>query len=168
MRNLARPLSSPLLTNGVYDEEDVALSAFTVFCQAAQAGNYPDLEDREGLWRLLATITLRKSRERARSSRALKRGGSQANSSTRNADLETEIDLDQLPDDTPAPDLIVLMSEQCEALLHLLDDPELESLAVWKLEGYTNDEIAVRMGYTRRTVQRMLALIRQIWESNRR
>ena len=39
------------------------------------------------------------------------------------------------------------------------------SLALWKLEGYTNDEIAGLMGYTRRTIQRMLAVIRQSWEA---
>ena len=44
-----------------YDEEDVALSAFYSFCDRAGRGRFPELGDREGLWRLLATITARKA-----------------------------------------------------------------------------------------------------------
>src|SRR3954451_23866563 len=43
------------------DEEDVALSAFDSSCRNAEAGRFPDLADRDGLWRLLATFTLRKA-----------------------------------------------------------------------------------------------------------
>src|SRR5438874_3477307 len=43
------------------DEEDVALSAFDSFCRNAEAGRFPDLTDRDGLWRGLATFTLRKA-----------------------------------------------------------------------------------------------------------
>jgi hypothetical protein len=35
------------------DEEDVALSAFASFCRAAAQGRFPDLHDRDDLWRLL-------------------------------------------------------------------------------------------------------------------
>ncbi|HJZ57290.1 MAG TPA: ECF-type sigma factor, partial [Gemmataceae bacterium] len=43
------------------DEEDVALSAFDSFCRNAEAGRFPDLTDRDGLWRMLATFILRKA-----------------------------------------------------------------------------------------------------------
>ena len=39
------------------DEEDVALSAFDSFCRNAEAGRFPDLTDRDSLWRLLAAFT---------------------------------------------------------------------------------------------------------------
>src|SRR5262245_40207460 len=45
----------------VEDEEDVALSAFKSFCMAARAGRFPDLKDRDGLWRLLLSMTARKA-----------------------------------------------------------------------------------------------------------
>ena len=35
------------------DEEDVALSAMDSFFRAAERGRFPDLADRDGLWRLL-------------------------------------------------------------------------------------------------------------------
>jgi DNA-directed RNA polymerase specialized sigma24 family protein len=156
MQALARPETPPYVTGGVYDEEDVALSAFANFCRALQGGNYPDLEGRDELWRLLATFTLRKARERARQAQALKRGGASGS--------EDGLDPDELASQTPPPDLLVLMSEQCQHLLGVLNDSELVAVALWKLEGHSNNEIADRLGYTRRTVQRMLALVRQLWE----
>ncbi len=43
------------------DEEDVALSAFDSFCRAAEKGRFPNLADRDGLWRLLIQMTARKA-----------------------------------------------------------------------------------------------------------
>ena len=44
------------------DEEDAALSAFLSFCTAAGQGRFPDLSDREELWRLLVVITAQSRR----------------------------------------------------------------------------------------------------------
>src|SRR5712691_6856720 len=37
----------------VADEEDVALSAFDSFCRGLKRGRFPDLQDRDNLWKLL-------------------------------------------------------------------------------------------------------------------
>src|SRR5947207_15944655 len=57
------------------DEEDVALSAFDSFCRNAGAGRFPDLADRDGLWRLLAAFTVRKATRHLRDAARQKRGG---------------------------------------------------------------------------------------------
>jgi DNA-binding CsgD family transcriptional regulator len=49
-------------------------------------------------------------------------------------------------------------------LLGLLGDRELESIALWRMEGYTVDQIAERLGYQGRTIKRKLRLIRNLWE----
>jgi hypothetical protein len=41
----------------VADEEDVALSVFDSFCRGAERGRFPQLSDRDDLWRLLVVIT---------------------------------------------------------------------------------------------------------------
>ncbi len=41
--------------------EDVALSAFDSFFRGAEAGRFPQLNDRDDLWHLLVTITARKA-----------------------------------------------------------------------------------------------------------
>src|SRR5260370_40284598 len=65
----------PGSTRGAADEEDVALSAFHSFCRHAEAGRFPQLSDREGLWRLLVVITARKAAHLLRDEGRLKRGG---------------------------------------------------------------------------------------------
>ena len=50
-------------------------SAFESFRAGAEQGQFPDVGDREDLWRLLAVITVRKAQAQARRHRRLKRGG---------------------------------------------------------------------------------------------
>jgi DNA-directed RNA polymerase specialized sigma24 family protein len=57
-----------------------------------------------------------------------------------------------------------MMAEECGRLLARLGDPELQALAVAKMEGYTNDEIAAGRDCSVRTVERRLRLIRRKWE----
>src|ERR1051326_5991770 len=51
------------------DEEDVALSAIHSFFLGAKKGRFPQLEDRDDLWKLLVTITERKALDQLRSNR---------------------------------------------------------------------------------------------------
>jgi DNA-directed RNA polymerase specialized sigma24 family protein len=138
------------------DEEDVALSAFDSFCRAAEAGRFPQLLDRDSLWRLLVTITARKAAHLVRDQRRQKRGGG--------AEAEGEADLAQVLGREPSPEFAAQVAEEYDRLLRALGDRELESVAVWKMEGYTVDEIAARLVYAPRSVKRKLQLIRTIWE----
>ena len=45
---------------------------------------------------------------------------------------------------------------------------ELRRIAVWKLEGYSLDEIATQLGCARRTVARRLELVRTLWRATAR
>ena len=47
-------------TRRVYDDEDAAVSAFGSLCAGISAGRFPDLNDRESLWRLMLVIASRK------------------------------------------------------------------------------------------------------------
>jgi len=58
-----------------FDEEDVALSAFHSFCERVGRGQFPQLADREDLWRLLVTITAQKAVSSVRHQNRKKRGG---------------------------------------------------------------------------------------------
>jgi DNA-directed RNA polymerase specialized sigma24 family protein len=55
------------------------------------------------------------------------------------------------------------MAEECGRLLGLLKDATLRSVALSKMEGYTNKEIGRRLGVAEPTVERKLARIRAIW-----
>ena len=57
------------------DEEDAALSAFNSFCAGVAQGKFPRLADREDLWKILMTITVRKAYAQVQRQKRLKRGG---------------------------------------------------------------------------------------------
>jgi hypothetical protein len=57
------------------DEEDGALSAFDSFCRGVHRGRFPQLHDRNNLWRLLVVITARKALDLAQHEARKKAGG---------------------------------------------------------------------------------------------
>jgi DNA-directed RNA polymerase specialized sigma24 family protein len=139
--------------------EDVALSAFDSFCRGAEQGRFPQLKDRSDLWQLLVLITARKALDVAAYERRLKRRrrpvGGQAG--------EPPPDIEEVLGREPSPEFAAQVAEECQALLARLGDPELEAVAVWKMEGFTNEEIATKLGCVPRTVERKLRVIRSIW-----
>ena len=150
----------------IADEEDVALSAFASFCSAAEAGRFPDLTDRHQLWRLLIRLTAQKAADQARRQRRAKRGGGgvRGESALRQSDASgTDEGLAQIVGDTPTPEFAAMVADQCVRLLDCLDD-NLRPLALAKMEDYTNEEIAVKVGCSLTTVERGLRLIRKIWK----
>jgi DNA-directed RNA polymerase specialized sigma24 family protein len=148
--------------------EDAALSAFDSFCRAAAAGRFPKLDDRDGLWRLLVTLTDRKATDRLRRAGRRKRGGGRVR---READLDDDRlgdgpgGLDRLPGPEPTPEFAAMVAEECRCLLERLGDEDLRGIALRKLEGYTDAEIAAEIGCARRTVVRRLELIRTLWSA---
>jgi RNA polymerase sigma factor (sigma-70 family) len=140
----------------VADEEDVALSAFNSFCRAAEAGRFPDLLDRDGLWRLLVTLTARKAAHLLRDQARLKRGGAAA--------AGGDDRLEEALGDEPSPAFAAELAEGYQRLLARLADKELEAVAVWRMEGYSVEEIADKLGYAPRSIKRKLQLIRELWE----
>jgi DNA-directed RNA polymerase specialized sigma24 family protein len=150
----------------VADEEDVALSVFASFCSAAEAGRFPDLTDRDGLWRLLIKLTAQKAVDQARHQRRAKRGGGhvRGESALCQTDAsETDEGLAQIIGDTPTPEFAVMVAEECARLLDCLND-NLRPIALAKMEDCTNQELAVKLGCSLTTVERGLRLIRKIWK----
>jgi DNA-directed RNA polymerase specialized sigma24 family protein len=148
------------------DEEDVALSAFDSFCRGAEHGRFPQLSDRDDLWQLLVVITARKAIDLVQHERRLKRGGGavQGESALLGKDsAETEAGIDQVVGSEPTPEFAAQVAEECQRLLDRLGDPQLRLLALRKMEGYSNDEIAAELGCGLRTVERKLRLIRSLW-----
>jgi DNA-directed RNA polymerase specialized sigma24 family protein len=153
------------------DEEDAALSAFNSFCVGVAAGRFPQLADREDLWRILVTITARKAFAQTQRQNRLKRGGGKvvAEAVLRGARGESGAEsgggpgLDVIAGTEPTPEFAAMVAEEYERLLAILDDEGLRLVAISRMEGYTCDEIASQLGCARRTVARRLDLIRKTW-----
>jgi len=147
------------------DEEDAALSAFDNFCRAAAEGRFPRLFDRDDLWQILLVITARKTANLLKRENALKRGaGLVQHLPPATDDSGCKIALAELIDREPDPGVAVEVAEQCRGLLDRLGDAELRSVAVWKMEGHTNEEIAAKLGRSLGSIERKLRVIRTLWE----
>jgi DNA-directed RNA polymerase specialized sigma24 family protein len=145
----------------VADEEDVALSAFDSFVRRAERGQFPRLDDRDDLWQLLYVLTVRKAINLVHHQGRKTRGGGRVRSLQ---DLEALGAVEILSTD-PSPELAAQMTEECQRLLARLGDDTLRSVALWKMEGYTNIEIAARLGCVEQTVERKLRAVRQTWSN---
>ena len=143
---------------GVADEEDVALSAFDSFVRAAATGRFPRLDDRDDLWKVLFMITVRKAADLRKAGERLKRGGGQVVQSLSEEPFSEPVARE------PDPAEAALLAEEVERALGALSDPMLRQIALWKLEGHTNQEIALRLGRSEPTVERKLRRIRETWE----
>jgi DNA-directed RNA polymerase specialized sigma24 family protein len=149
------------------DEEDVALSAFDSFCRGAEAGRFPQLADRDDLWRLLVTLTARKAFDQVRDEHRLKRGGGGVlgQSALGTAGADSTAEFERFAGREPTPESAAMVAEECQRLLACLKTDELRRIALWKLEGYTNEEIAAKLDCAPSTVERKLQRIRAQWEA---
>lgn len=130
-------------------DEDVALSAFKSLCLGAERGRFPRLDDRDDLWRLLALLTVRKAIDLQRRRRAAGETG--------------DADVEQLLSREPPPELAAELAEDYRGLLDRLGDDRLRTVALLKVEGYSNEEIARQLGCGLRSVERKLHRIRTLW-----
>jgi DNA-directed RNA polymerase specialized sigma24 family protein len=153
----------------VEDEEDVALGAFASFCRGARAGRFSRLRDRHNLWPLLMVLTLRKAHDAIKHERARKRGGGAVRGeSALIGAADGEPAFAEILGREPTPSEALAVAEECRRLLDLLGAADLRTVALGKLEGYTNAEIAAQLGCVPETVERKLRVIRTIWSKENR
>ncbi|MGO9466427.1 MAG: sigma-70 family RNA polymerase sigma factor [Isosphaeraceae bacterium] len=146
------------------DEEDVLQSMYASFCLRQQRGSF-ELFGRDDLWKLLVTVTLRKARNTARRHRQQARDYRRecAQPASPDSDANGWV-LEELDASEPTPDDAAALNEALENRLRALGDPVLRQIALRKLEGYTNKEIARELDdCTERTIERKLERIRARW-----
>lgn len=151
------------------DEEDVALSAMHSFFQGVADRRFPNINDRDDLRALLLLITTRKVTQHRRKELRVKRGGGRevSEADVRGDAVETDAQLlEAAIGREPTPELAAAFCEQVENLLASLDSESLREIALRKLEGFSNKEIAEQIQRTTRSVERKLKLIREIWSSS--
>jgi len=156
------------LPRRVADEEDVALSAMDSFCRAAERGRFPELADRAGLWRLLLQMTARKAADLVRHETRQSHGGGRLLGESalgEGGSTWGEQGLARIADERLGPEMALALSEECRRLLAQLE-PEVQQVALAKMEGLSNEETAAKLECSLRTVERRLHLIRRIWEQD--
>lgn len=148
------------------DEEDIALSALNSLCTGMSDGRFPRLDDRDDLWKILLTIVNRTTNDYREHYFAQKRGGGEQRGESAFGDANESSNaggIAQIAARDPTPELIAALADTMNALFAQLDEPILAAVARYKLDGYTNEEIAAKLDCTTRTVERKLERIRLIW-----
>jgi DNA-directed RNA polymerase specialized sigma24 family protein len=146
------------------DEEDAALSAFDSFCSAAADGRFPKLDDRDDLWRILVTLTNRKALNQVERHQAQKRGSGRVVDAAALGGSDDRRDfLDGLEGSEPSPEFALMVADEFRQRLDALRDDSLRQIALMRMEGYTNDQIAERLDCGLRSITRKLELIRRCW-----
>ncbi|HBE69458.1 MAG TPA: hypothetical protein DDW52_15040 [Planctomycetaceae bacterium] len=138
--------------------------AMAAFLQALESGRLSNIEDRDSLFRVLleiteSEITENKIRDHYRWENREKRGAGTVRGHSvflvENADLIREVR-------DPSPEFAEDFSLCCQERLESLSS-ELRQIAIWKFEGYSNKEIADRLGKVEETIRRKVSAIRTAW-----
>jgi RNA polymerase sigma-70 factor (ECF subfamily) len=139
------------------DPEDVLQSVLRSFFHRYGAVA-PNLDDWDGLWALLTTITVRKCGRRVRFHRQACR------------DARREVTADPADDASwagwealarePDPAEAAALAETVEALLRDQDERD-RQIVVLTLQGFSREEVAAQVGSSRRTAERVLERVRR-------
>ena len=131
-----------------------------------QVGRFPRLDDRDDLWQVLLLLIRQKVQALREHEHREKRGGGtlQHFSALAGPDrCSAEEAFAECFASGPSPALAAEVAEEVRRLLEMLEDGELRTIAVCKMEGYTNEEISARLDCSLATVERRLRLIRKKW-----
>jgi RNA polymerase sigma factor (sigma-70 family) len=135
---------------GGYDE-DLALRSFhSVYQRLRDPARPLDLAGRDDLWRLLARRTISRAIDLIRRHRL--------------TEVPGDANITQLLTREPTPEEAAELADECRRLLESLHEPELRQIALWKVEGYTHEEIAARLDCVPRTIERKVSRIRLLWK----
>ena len=145
------------------DEEDILQSVFDRFFRTAQEDRFARLHDRDDLWQILLMLTERKVAEQFRRSQAQKRGAGRVATAVDAGELG-DGDARQLADREPGPEFVAAFNDQLSQALGRLDAERTREVALLRLEGFENREIAERLGISLSSVERKLRLIRELWQ----
>lgn len=143
---------------GMVDAGDAVQSAWISFWKKLDGDQLSSQLTREDFWNVLGLMVVRKVRRQIRRDSAAKRGGGQV---LRESELQVDGDSGGL-NDWAAGLSAADFDLHSEELLGLLDE-ECRRIAVLRLLGHLNREIAEELKCTERKVQRKLELIRMKW-----
>lgn len=152
----------------ITDGEAVAADAFSDFFMRGP-DEFGKLVDRNDLWQILVVITERRAIDAIRRESNQRRGGGKVfgeDNGFEAVDGQCKDWLNSFPASDNPPDIELMLIEAFEERLSRLDSELLRQIAIDKMHGLSNLEIAETHHISLRSVERKLALIRQTWCRN--
>ncbi len=146
------------------DEQDILQSMYSSFCMGQFEGMTPP-SSRAELWKLLVRITMCKVVNTAHRHMAARRDVRRESAPLRERTSGGESAfpqwmLEHVDTAQPSHEEKVIVLEELDRLLQGLPE-ELRQIVLWKLDGFTNAEIACSIGRTVRCVELKMQLIRK-------
>lgn len=151
------------------NEEDVVQQAFADFFRQVQDGRFSKLNDRNDLWQILAMLVDRRATDQIRKQTTQKAGGGTVRTESifiMPGDPSGQVGIAGIPDMVPTPELAAEFTDLFGQRLAALKDNDYQQIALLKMQGHTNREIADSLGSSLRTVERRLDQIRSIWSTD--
>jgi RNA polymerase sigma factor (sigma-70 family) len=145
------------------DEEDILVSVFERFFRAARENRFARLHDRQDLWQILLMLTERTVTQQFRRSQAQKRGTGRRAATDDRAE-RNYADIREIADAEPGPEFVAAFNDNLARALTRLDAESTREVALQRMEGFENREIAERLGISLSSVERKLRLIREVWQ----
>jgi RNA polymerase sigma factor (sigma-70 family) len=143
------------------DADDVLVSVFDRFFRAAKENRFARLQDRDDLWQILLMLTERKAADQVRRAAAVKRGGNARAPAGSNGE---PANVAQLSDPAPGPEFAAAFNDSLARAIGRLTDEKTREVALLRMEGYENREIAGRLQISLSSVERKLRVIREVWQ----
>ena len=146
------------------DEQDILQNMYSSFCMGQFEGMRPP-SSRAELWKLLVRITMCKVVNTAHRQMAARRDVRRETVAPRDqaqgaGSLFPQWMLEHVDRSQPSPEEKGIVLEELNRLLSGLSE-ELRQIVLWKLDGFTNAEIACTIGRTVRCVELKMQLIRK-------
>ena len=151
----------------IADEEDIALSVLDSYFRSSANGRFDNLRDRNDLWYLLLSMTKQRVVGQVQENLCKKRGEGKIVSISELRGNETTAE-QHFVDHSPGPDILMMISDQCDYLIDMISDPIAKDIARMKLQNESNRDIAVRLEVPVCVVERKLKLIRKKWHNELR
>jgi DNA-directed RNA polymerase specialized sigma24 family protein len=149
----------------VTSADEVASDAFLALLDGVKHSRFHSVRNRDELWQMLTLIGARRSSNVRVKHNRQKNGdgkilGESVFGSRGMGDLADFIQRELSPTD------YVELKETIEQLLNQLPNHQVRQVALLRMSGYSNAEIAAKIGRVERTVELKLKLIRSIWSQS--
>lgn len=140
------------------DAEDIALEALRQFFAQARRNGFPRLKNNDDIRTLLLVLVDRRAVDFRRA--AQRRSANEVGESVLQGPSNDPTPFD--PEDfRPPADYVLSFGLEVRELLAEIGDPTLANIAIMKLEGWTNADIARSVNLTERSIERKLDRIRR-------
>lgn len=146
-----------------YDGEDIAASALYAVLDGMKNDRFERPGNRNDLWSLLVVVASRKAINRGIRMDAQKRDDRRTSRGSSAFVPHGEGNLPEYLRSSNDPAKMYEFQATCKTMLNQLPDDSYRQVALLRMAGYTNEEIAKELECATRTVERKLVAIRKLW-----